>query len=126
MTPHQQKLKALVDSLTKATLEGRVAWEASATKAVKAEMKSGLVEVRSDKDNTGQDAVRISLYNNLGDLRLTFDDTVIEYTDPYGEQVFYFNEMNELLNSALRSARGEDEILNSILNELDDDDEVPF
>jgi hypothetical protein len=121
MTPHQQKLRLLVDRLTSRTSTGVLRWRTDGGRLATAKMQNGLVEVKSDKDSSGQDAIRITVYDLAGDSKLSFDDTALIFYDERGNAEYYFSEMEELLESALRSARGEEQVLNKLLDELDDD-----
>ena len=120
MTPHQQRLRLLVDRLATRTSMGMLKWSMDNPQTVKTKMSNGTVEVRATKDSSGQDAVRITVYDTNGESKLSFDDTALMFYNDRGNAEYYFTEMQELLDSAIRSARGEEQILNNILDELDD------
>ena len=88
-------------------------------------MKTGKIEIKWDKDDSGQDAVRLSVYDTIGELKISFDDTALQYYDSESENLIgHFTEMRDLLEAAVRVGRGEEQVLNSLLDELGDD--VPF
>lgn len=119
MTPHQQKLKSLVDKLIKGTAEGSVRWEIANVDSATANLKSATLWISPSEDLSGQDAVCVSIYDDRGNFKMSFDDTVLDHEDWTGERVSYYGVMKSLWASAMRQARGEDEILDSIISELD-------
>jgi hypothetical protein len=83
-----------------------------------------MIEIRAGKDGIGQETVKISMLDRAGNVKLVFDDNDITDFDSEGGVHGYYDEMTSLLDAALRSARGESQILASVLSELSDD--VPF
>jgi hypothetical protein len=124
MTPHQQKLKGLVDRLVKATEDGSLAWLLENSETAKTSLNAGTLVISTSYDSSGQDAIQIIVFDKEGRVKLSFDDTALEHTDWDGNKISYYITMRDLLDSALRSARGEDQILDALLKELDD--EIPF
>jgi hypothetical protein len=124
---YRAKLLRLVNQLSRKTLSGEIKWYSDSTGyAAITNLTAGHVEIKRDRDESGQDAIRISIFDQNGDLKTSFDDTAIEeHEQQFSERRSYFLEMQELLESALRSAKGEDAILDAILDELEDND-VPF
>lgn len=126
MASHSEKLRELVRILAKKTDRGEISWGTTLNgEGVLTTLKSGHIQIRPDRDDNGEDAIRISIFDESGDIKSTFDDTDInEPANEWSKQIIWFGQMKDLLDSAMRSAKGEDEIINAVLNELDDD--VPF
>lgn len=131
MTEYQRRLIALVGKLSKLTAADELSWRLRDGKVFSV-FKSGEVELRWDHDENGQDAVRVTLSGPDGE-NLSFDDTALSHRDSFSENVSYYSEMEDLISTAFRSARGEDKVLNSFLNELEIDlsqsdqrDDIPF
>ena len=127
MSSYNNKLKSLVDALIAKTAANDLDWEASAADgAVQTNLPHGLVVISPDRDESNQEAVRVSIFED-GQLKISFDDTEIHDWAMNGERVYYFTRMQTLLDDALRSARGESKILDGVLSDLGvPDDEVPF
>ena len=126
MPSYSAKLRDLVRRLAKKTDQGDLKWEVSSNASTAiTTLNAGHIQVKMDRDSNGENAIRISVFDADGELKSSFDDT--ELTEPsteYTPQVQWFGAMNDLLRSALRSAKGEDAIINALLDELDED--VPF
>lgn len=124
MTPFQQKLERLLQLLESGTSDGSIEWKAAEDDEAVAQTKAGLVTIFRSKDASGQEAVAITLASAGSNKTLTFDDTSLRYQDEFGNDYEYYDRMNDLLGSALRSARGEEGLVNSFLDALTDD--IPF
>lgn len=125
MSQYQQKLSSLVEKLVNGTNSGNIDWKTDNGSAVYAVLPSGMVEVKTDRDDTGQEAIRITVFDKGGNVSVTFDDTDVVKVDFVGKRVPVYPSMKDLFDSALRYAKGEDEVLNNILSDLDDLN-IPF
>jgi hypothetical protein len=130
MMTHSDKLKKVVDTLIEKTESGELNWGlAHFGKGAITDLKSTSVLVVPSLDEAGQDAVKVTLKQGDQD-ELMFDDTSIVVFASNGRRYSYYQKMKNLLDNAVRSARGEDKIVDSVLAELGvnpaDDDDVPF
>lgn len=118
------KQRKLVDSLIKKTNESDLKWELGlGGKSVFTNFPSGKVELKWDLDENGQDAVRVTLFDESGNDNLSFDDTALAYRNEFTEKIeSYYSRMEELLNSAFIMARGEDALLDRFLSDLSESD----
>lgn len=121
MSAYQQKLRAIIDKLRRKTSTGSIEWaQVEGSSAVRTKLKSGIVTLNRE---AGQDAVRLTVQDSLGWVKLSFDDTAMNLK--VGDRwIGYSAEMHELYETAIRLATGDEQVVNELLNELDD--EVPF
>ena len=111
------------------TAKGRIEWyiDDENPQWIHANLRVGHLLLGPSKDQSGQDAVRISVFTKDGPPTLTFDDTDIHLTDDYGERVSYYPIMQNLMDDARRYAKGEDKVIDDLLAELQEkEDDIPF
>lgn len=128
MTP-QEKFVRLAVLLSNRTMDKKIAWTSSGEQAVQAEISGRYVELSSGRSFNDEPLEYVTIRDAFGSLVDQFDDeTLSGQPIPFGSRhTGFFNLMGATRQAALRQALGADEAIDSIINELDaDDDDIPF
>ena len=121
-----QKLAVLTNALYKRTLSGKIEWKETAlddvyqTSLANYSVSISLVEAQRG----GDPDVRISIFNDEGELIESFSDEDLspEWLSDLNVRIPPYRLMLGIYESARRIALGSEQAINDILEELDDDD----
>lgn len=117
------KHQELVRTLHRMTSSGRIAWKKAATDdEFQASFSRNSIRISTASTERGQDYY-ISLINSIGDVADSFSDVDLDRGQiSFDGSPEFFRLMGELYAMARRSAFGADKILDSILEQLREED----
>lgn len=117
-----EKHRRLVETLHSKTAEGKLDWREAdfqlVNEAYQIDLAMNSLRISKTTNQDGAELIVINLLNSDGRIVESFSDEDID-TDHR-----YYNMMKDLHEMASRRALGSDEVLDSILSELNDD--LPF
>lgn len=113
-----EKQKKLVRLLIDNTSSGKLDWQTTfSDEMFHVSLKNKSVGIEEARNRNGASLYRISLMNEAGEVVETFSDEDLDDPESAGS---WFGAMGELYNTARRTARGAEKLLNEIIDELDD------
>jgi hypothetical protein len=114
-----QRMIELMSKVIKSTNEGGVKWKKTANEsAFVVSFSSGSLLIEESKNENGMPLYTFSLVNSSGNLIDSIDDEdFLHYSIDENEN--WFNEMRDMYTKARSTASGADEIIKSIINEID-------
>ncbi len=119
-----QKYSRLLEKLQVVTSYGRVEWKiddfSEEVSAIVGARRLGFKIVTK----AGNSAVKVTVYDENGKSVDSFDDDDFSTSYPPTGYASYWLFMNDIMTAGRRSATGADKIIDSLIDELDD--EVPF
>lgn len=116
----EEKIYTLISRLAQRTAENKVDWkEAPTSKSYLASFKNYSILLTSKEAD-----IYISILDQNGDIVERYSDVQLDREDRNTDSG-WFPILNSLYEAARRNAKGVDQILDSLLEELDDD-EIPF
>jgi hypothetical protein len=119
-----EKNKRLIQLLLSKTKKGEIDWQESFQNAFQVSFKDNSVRIALDDTNDQNWVYTIFLLNASGEVADRFSDEELDLEDTGQVAGDWYSALKELYTLALRHSRGADKVLNSILDELDDD--IPF
>lgn len=116
-----EKQKRLVASLVRRTKDSSIEWQSTIREGrFQVNFTTSSVQIYSTPTDMDEDDIHIALLNDQGDVVESFTDVSLT-RDSDEEGKSWYPIMLELYSLARRSVLGADRLLDSMLNELDDD-----
>jgi hypothetical protein len=126
MASKQQTL--LLNRLISKTNKGELEWRAGPTsESFQVALKRNSIRITQTTPELSEHALfTIDVIDSNGDIVDDFTDYDLDMME-FGEaNAYYYQNMRDLFESARRRARGADKVLRDVLNELADEDDIPF
>ena len=120
MSSTSEKYKALIDKLFDQTIEKTIKWQLDSKNNPYTVVGSFPVLLERYEDAEGTPYIRLSIFQDQNDNPIdTFNDASLANYAP-GDQTYssYWNLMNELVEIAIRQAKGADQAIDEILKSL--------
>lgn len=132
MAAIRDKLRSLVEGLYLGSNNGSIKWSRfENSDSFYTEVDGGNIEIGKGQNARGEPVVLVTIYNGEGQKVDSFDDDYFKDLAPiYFHRGGYFEMMNDIIETARRSATGADQIIDSILRNIGapkiDSDDPPF